>query len=247
MHDVWLIGDGDDIEHHLLEDELREDVMEHIVEKCQCDGKYCGGCKVTLCIGKFHRNKNTKDKLNYQCKECVSKSHKSWYQRNHESVKTKTARWQKEHPEQAAKSKKKYKVTHSQQVKAQDKIWRDRNTMQPRQWRTSNVVRVRETARLWRRNNRDRHLSIMRGVRHRRRAQMNQSGGSFTWREWVAIKAKYNYTCLCCGRCEPEIKLTADHIVPIYRGGSSNIENIQPLCRSCNASKGTKIIDYRKL
>jgi len=43
---------------------------------------------------------------------------------------------------------------------------------------------------------------------------------SFTAQEWAELKRRYNYTCLRCGRREPEIKLTADHVVPISKGGA---------------------------
>ena len=77
---------------------------------------------------------------------------------------------------------------------------------------------------------------------HRRRARIKSIGGSFTYGEWDILKKQYNHTCPACRRQEPEIKLSVDHIIPIKHGGSNNIENIQPLCRSCNCKKSAKLV-----
>lgn len=66
--------------------------------------------------------------------------------------------------------------------------------------------------------------------------------GSHTAAEWDALCAHYNHCCLACGQCVP---LTEDHIVPLVKGGTDDISNIQPLCRPCNSAKGTQTIDYR--
>ncbi|RRR65597.1 MAG: HNH endonuclease [Candidatus Viridilinea halotolerans] len=80
-----------------------------------------------------------------------------------------------------------------------------------------------------------------------RRARHLGNGGTFTLQEWVEIKRYYKFTCLRCRLQEPEIKLTVDHIVPASKGGRHSIENIQPLCRSCNSIKQAQTIDYRPL
>jgi len=69
------------------------------------------------------------------------------------------------------------------------------------------------------------------------RTKRKGNGGSYSVGEWETLKAQFNWTCWICGKGEPTIKLTVDHIIPVSRGGSSNIENIQPLCRSCNSRK----------
>ncbi len=78
-----------------------------------------------------------------------------------------------------------------------------------------------------------------------RRARKLNAPGRFTGSEWEQLKADYGNRCLCCGR--DDVKLVADHVIPLARGGSDAIDNIQPLCFSCNSKKHTKTIDYRRV
>jgi len=53
-----------------------------------------------------------------------------------------------------------------------------------------------------------------------------------------AVFKKYGERCVECGSY---IDLTMDHIIPVSKGGEDIIENLQPLCKSCNSKKGNKI------
>lgn len=59
--------------------------------------------------------------------------------------------------------------------------------------------------------------------------------------EWQALMEFCGFNCVRCGAHG----VVKDHIQPIYQGGSDSIENLQPLCRGCNASKGADTSDLR--
>lgn len=76
----------------------------------------------------------------------------------------------------------------------------------------------------------------------------------------VEVFNKYNGKCAYCGTELDISKMQVDHINPIYRGstdtdlkrygvirGTNELENLNPSCKSCNASKSTYTLEaWRK-
>jgi 5-methylcytosine-specific restriction endonuclease McrA len=97
----------------------------------------------------------------------------------------------------------------------------------------ANPDKVKATVAAYRKANPDkkRHLE------NRRRARKAGNGGSHTLAERLEKFARLGNVCVYCRQSK---KLTVDHIIPLARGGTDNIENIVPACRSCNSRKNTK-------
>ena len=101
----------------------------------------------------------------------------------------------------------------------------------------------------WNKNNPEKVAAKSKAQHARRKG----NGGFYSAKEWLELKSKYG-RCLGCGCSEPEIialgrVLAADHVIPIAKGGRSDIGNIQPLCHGkggCNLKKGARYIDYRR-
>ena len=108
----------------------------------------------------------------------------------------------------------------------------------------SHTVEYRQRKhREWKENNREKANLFKRLYSYRKAG----AKGSHTLGEWEILKKQYGFTCPNCKKSEPDIKLTEDHIIPITKGGSNFIENIQPLCRACNSSKGIKVISFEPM
>lgn len=201
--------------------------------------------------------------------EAVKESQRK-YRRSPAFIEKKTL-YERKHRKLRRETIKKWKDAHPDKVRDARKRWNERHPEYLIQWKQSHLEYCAEYNRQWQRNHprksqkpqkyrkdryekyyvewRRRNAERLRPYRYaqaaKRRTQRHGGGGSYTVKEWLDLKIQYNYTCLCCGCKEPDIKLTADHIIPVVKGGSSYITNIQPLCLSCNSRKGAKIIDFR--
>ena len=71
-------------------------------------------------------------------------------------------------------------------------------------------------------------------LKSRRYAREKGAEGSHTLDEWNDLKRSFHFRCVHCNKRK---KLSKDHIIPLSKGGSDYIYNIQPLCNSCNSKK----------
>jgi len=80
-------------------------------------------------------------------------------------------------------------------------------------------------------------------VQYRIGKRRKASIGYFTPEQWTRLCELCNNKCVRCGK---EDKLSPDHIIPASRGGTTYIDNIQPLCNGCNVRKSNIYTnDYR--
>jgi 5-methylcytosine-specific restriction endonuclease McrA len=193
-------------------------------------GKICTKCQTWRTVERFRPRLLSRDGYNSICRECENAKTREWRANNKDRVRE----LNQQHYEANREERKAY---HRQYRQENPEYFREKQ----QEFREQNPTYSRDYNREWARANPDKRAE----KDNKRRAFKMGKSGSFSSREWAELKRRYNYTCLRCGRYEPEIKLTADHIVPISKGGAGTIENIQPLCKSCNSAKYDDTIDYR--
>ena len=181
--------------------------------------------------------------------EEIKEYNRQYYTEHSEEIKERNAQWRANNPE--------YYIEHREEILERQHQYyaknREKINERCRQYRKEHPREYNEEDRKrgaqWRANNPNYHhqYRIDNADKYRahtanRHARSMAAEGTFTDEQFTELCKQYDNRCL---RCREVKKLAADHIVPLSKGGSNYIDNIQPLCKSCNSKKGTRTIDYR--
>ncbi len=207
--------------------------------------KRCKKCNQVKPLSDFPKRKQCLDGHQNVCRECDNIRKREWEAKHPDRVDESKKRWYRDHVKESSKAKMEWARKHKETVKIAFKKYQDnhpdylkRQRALSLKWHKAHPDKNRKSHKKWSSKNRDK----INFYTQRRRATKRGNGGTYTQAEWESLCAKYDYKCLCCGQKK---KLTPDHVIPVSKGGRSSIDNIQPLCLSCNTKKHSRVIDYR--
>jgi 5-methylcytosine-specific restriction endonuclease McrA len=132
----------------------------------------------------------------------------------------------------------KWRAANSEKANAYDAKWAKSNPEKKAKWYKENPEKMRSNSIKWQRENPDRVAQRS----ARRRARILNQLGNMPPDGYEIIYKLFGRACL---KCQTTENMSMDHVIPLAIGGLHDINNLQPLCRPCNSSKGTKTIDYR--
>lgn len=207
--------------------------------------KICKGCGVEKRLSEFYAAARNLDGRMGRCKSCV----KSGVRKNRRDRAQQYAEYERSRAglPHRAEARRKYQQAHREQLSEYKKTWAELNSERVVAAKRDHYRRKREEiisrSKLWGEENPEKVKAAKANNRRKRRAARHASRGSFTAEEFAELCERYGDRCLRCG--DTEAALEADHVVPLTRGGSDDIGNIQPLCGRCNRSKFVGVEDYR--
>lgn len=158
----------------------------------------------------------------------------AWYANNRDlTIKRASERYWND-TDAKAEYDKEYRQNNKEKIKVRKQKYNEENKEKVYAYKHNYYIENRE------RLSEDRHQKYLANPTYyklkaaERRAKL---GGPIPVKEWNEKLIRLNFQCVYC--CSKE-NIQIDHIKPVSKGGTNHIDNLQPLCRACNARKSDK-------
>lgn len=230
--------------------------------------KQCRQCKNDFpeTTDYFYTSKQGKNGLHSICKTCKNdnvKKHnakkevkerkaiyrKQYREKNKEKQAIYMKQWREKNKEKLVNDRKKYYEENKEDIKNYLKQYREKNREQllfkSKQYREANKEKRRVAEILYKQTERGKNIRYYGCLRYRSRKHKTK----FNRVERTQILDRDKWTCQMCGikvhdqsvgDWNTPDKAHIDHVIPLSKGGHSDINNLQILCRTCNITKSDK-------
>lgn len=185
----------------------------------------CGEQKKPEEMGKSSSKKNG---LSTRCKLCLSAIAREWRKKNPESAKASVKKYRDKNREAYLERFKKYKAEKNKSPEYKRSV-KERN----RRYYYSDIEKSRAYYRELRAASKE-SVSISNRKQKLKRKNV-KSFKVFNFEIAKIVKSP-------CAKCAQPGPSTIDHIIPVSRGGTHSIGNLQPLCKSCNSRKNNRVM-----
>lgn len=207
------------------------------IDTLKVKNRICNVCKLDKDRSEYHNAKTLTGGISYTCKLCAIEKSNKQYINNTKRMNEQAYSWRKANPNKSKIISNRYYSKNKKIIREKLNIYKTK--IRPIEYQ-KHVFRMKVDtlyAQTFRFNAR---LNA-----HRRRARKflnDMNCNPITKQEWEDLQNRCNRVCLKCGK---DSHIVMDHVIPIFHGGNSSLSNIQPLCNSCNASKGATYVEYR--
>ena len=215
--------------------------------------KTCSRCKQSKSRTEFGKRTRNRDGLQFFCKVCAKLERDSnadrrrdddrrRYQENRDYfiAKSSKSQYKSRGTELPEKYKKLLKPKPEKGVQTYSDVL-EYSKLRKRKYKDKYKKEYKE----WASTERGKLLNVLKS--QRRRARVKELPNTLRPSEVAEL---FSHQQGRCAKCQVEFthtcKYEIDHIVPVILGGGLTKDNVQLLCRGCNASKGTRIVRYIK-
>lgn len=172
-------------------------------------------------------------------RDYVDNYRKGWREANKDKLYAKTMAWRAANRERWDEAARVWLRANKEHVASLRAAWHranaDHRRVTGKVWRQENAEKINAVKKAWLAANKLR----TRVYTENRRARKLANGGSHTPEQIEELYAKQHQRCAGCNKSIRK-HYEIDHIIPITRGGSNDISNIQLLCMPCNRTKHNK-------
>ena len=183
-----------------------------IKEEVRKETKECIACHKELPLEAFSKNRYTKDKLHYYCKECAKNKRKLYREENKERIN---------------KHNKDYYENNKEYLKEYYK-----------EYYKKNKGKITEYNKKYFQTSKGRIVQF--NAYNRRRAKEQAQGSGLTKEQWLEMMKFFNWHCAYSGITLTKDTRSIDHVVALNKNGEHEVWNLVPMYRPYNSSKHDK-------